>query len=111
MFRLNGLVARALVGGAALLALGACGRHAAFTGIEHQNGNLEGSQVDWVPHTALRGPNSVSFTHWQAADVTETHQISTTENPIPITSNFIHGPTNTIALGQVFRPTSTQSKN
>jgi hypothetical protein len=101
--------------------LAACGRHAAFTGIEHQNLNLEGSQVSWVPHTGLRGPNGVSFTHWQAPSVTETgilvknedgtmtwKPIETTQNPTPLSENHIHGPTNTVALGKRYTTTSTK---
>jgi hypothetical protein len=102
-------VAGTLVLAGVLVCAGACGRYAGFTGIEHQNMNLESSQVTWIPHTTLRGPNSVSFTHWQAPSVLDTHQIPTTQNPIPITSNFIHGPSNTIALGQMYRPIGTES--
>jgi hypothetical protein len=111
MFRKIGFQARTVFALAVVIGLGACGKYPTYTtGIEHQNDNLESSQVTWIPHTAFRGPNGVTFTQWDAPSVVQTHNIPTTENPIPITQNFIHGPTNTIALGQVYRPVNVQSK-
>lgn len=103
-------IAMAAFGACALTAglAGCTSPHANHTGIEHQNLNLEDSQVDWVPHTYLRSPNSESFTAYPARSVTETNNIERTQNPTPITANHIHGPTNTIALGQSYTPTSAQ---
>lgn len=103
----HGLVA--LLAGATI-ALGGCNPRANHTGFEHGNFSLEGSQVDWIPHTYVRGVNSDSFTAYKAPSVTETNQIPTTQNPIPITANHIHGPTNTIGLGQSFAPIGEQPK-
>ena len=90
------------------VALGGCNPRVNHTGIEHGNFSLEGSQVDWIPHTYVRGVNSESFTAYKAPSVTETHQIATTQNPVPITANHIHGPTNTLGLGQSFAPIGEQ---
>ena len=94
---------------ATVAALG-CNPRANHTGIEHGNFSLEGSQVSWIPHTYPRGVNSESFTAYKAPLVTETNQIPVTQNPTPITANHIHGPTNTIGLGQSFAPIGEQPK-
>ncbi len=89
-------------------ALCGCNPRANHTGIEHGDFSLAGSQVDWIPHTYIRGVNSQSFTGYEAPSVTQTNQIPTTQNPTPLTSNHIHGPTNTIGLGQSYTPISQQ---
>ncbi|MBI1304397.1 MAG: hypothetical protein GC172_11520 [Phycisphaera sp.] len=99
----------AVLSGAAIVLCG-CNPRVNHTGIEHGNFSLEGSQVDWIPHTYIRGVNSDSFTAYKAPAVTDTHQIPTTQNPTPITASHIHGPTNTIGLGQAFTPVGEQPK-
>jgi hypothetical protein len=91
--------------------LGGCNPRANHTGFEHQNLNLEDSQVDWIPHTYFRSPNSDSFTAFPAPSVTDTNQIARTQNPTPVTANHIHGPTNTIGLGQSYSPVGSQPKH
>jgi hypothetical protein len=89
---------------------GGCNPRSNHTGFEHQNLNLEDSQVDWIPHTYFRGVNSESFTAYRAPSVTETNDIAVTQNPTPLTANHIHGPTNTIGLGQSYSPVASQPK-
>jgi hypothetical protein len=91
---------------AGLSLLAGCNPRSNHTGFEHQNLNLEDSQVDWIPHTFFRNPNSgPSFTAYPPSNlVTEDHDLARVHNPVPVTASHIHGPTNTIGFGQAFRP-------
>ena len=62
---------------------GGCNPRSNHTGFEHQNLNLEDSQVDWIPHTYFRGVNSESFTAYRAPSVTEPNAADGQSHPWP----------------------------
>lgn len=105
----GGLVSLGLLLGLTVAGSGGCAAHPerATMGWDHRNDNIpEGSQVDWQAQNFTRDPQGYGtfVAYPPAGSVVQEYNLPRTHNPVPVTRNHVHGPTNPIGFAQTYRP-------